>query len=234
MQYFKKIDSYLFLPFLLCTTESFGFYIVPLFYILVTFILYIIFILHTIKKNNDNLSSQTAIQHISILFLIAGFSSLIYQVIWQRLLFAAYGGHIESITIIVSIFMLGLGIGSLLGGILSKLFPNSLPFLFLINEIIIGLFGIFSIHLISSFSSYNYSHIIIYILLLIPTICMGSSLPILVEYLNKYFKNIGQSVSILYFVSTLGSAFASFAAVNLIFVYFSLTTACYIAAFLIF
>ncbi len=49
-------------------------------------------------------------------FFVSGGSALIYQVAWQRLLFSAFGVDIESITIVVSTFMLGLGCGALLGG----------------------------------------------------------------------------------------------------------------------
>jgi hypothetical protein len=43
-----------------------------------------------------------------LLFFCSGFPALIYQIIWQRALFAVYGLNIESVTIVVSGFMLGL------------------------------------------------------------------------------------------------------------------------------
>jgi hypothetical protein len=42
---------------------------------------------------------------------------------------------------------------------------------------------------------------------------MGSTLPLLVSHLVRSSKNVGKSVGSLYFVNTLGSAFASAAAV---------------------
>ena len=48
-----------------------------------------------------------------ILFFFSGFPALLYQIVWQRALFTLYGVNIESVTIIVSVFMLGLGLGSL-------------------------------------------------------------------------------------------------------------------------
>src|SRR5438552_269739 len=47
------------------------------------------------------------------LFFFSGFPALIYQIVWQRSLFVIYGINIESVTIVVSAFMLGLGLGSL-------------------------------------------------------------------------------------------------------------------------
>src|SRR6476661_8750455 len=46
--------------------------------------------------------------------------ALIYQLTWQRELFRIFGVNIESVTIVVTAFMLGLGIGSLAGGWISK------------------------------------------------------------------------------------------------------------------
>ena len=46
------------------------------------------------------------------LFFISGFPALLYQIVWQRSLFAIYGVNIESVTIVVTAFMLGLGLGS--------------------------------------------------------------------------------------------------------------------------
>ena len=54
------------------------------------------------------------------LFFLSGFPALLYQVVWQRALFTIYGVNIESVTMVVSAFMLGLGLGSLGGGWLSE------------------------------------------------------------------------------------------------------------------
>ena len=45
--------------------------------------------------------------------LVCGFAALCYQLVWQRILFATFGINIESVTIIVSLFMFGLGLGAL-------------------------------------------------------------------------------------------------------------------------
>ena len=44
-----------------------------------------------------------------VLFFCSGFPALIYQIVWQRALFSVYGVNIESVTIVVSAFMFGLG-----------------------------------------------------------------------------------------------------------------------------
>src|ERR1700691_1471248 len=54
------------------------------------------------------------------LFFCSGFPALIYQLTWQRELFRIFGVNSESVTIVVTAFMLGLGLARLAGGWLSK------------------------------------------------------------------------------------------------------------------
>jgi len=55
----------------------------------------------------------------SLLFLCSGMPALIYQIVWQRVLFSIYGVNSQSVAVVVTAFMLGLGLGSLAGGRLS-------------------------------------------------------------------------------------------------------------------
>ncbi|MBV8375054.1 MAG: hypothetical protein JO302_06050, partial [Candidatus Eremiobacteraeota bacterium] len=48
-------------------------------------------------------------------FFVSGFCSLLYQVAWTRLAFAHFGTITPVLSLIVSVFMLGIGIGSLGG-----------------------------------------------------------------------------------------------------------------------
>src|SRR5258708_33647304 len=55
-----------------------------------------------------------------LFFFISGFPALLYQIVWERSLFTLYGINIESGTMVVTAFLVGLGLGSLLGGIVSR------------------------------------------------------------------------------------------------------------------
>jgi len=44
------------------------------------------------------------------LFFFSGFPALIYQLTWQRELFRIFGVNSESVTVVVTAFMLGLGL----------------------------------------------------------------------------------------------------------------------------
>src|SRR5579864_9098096 len=81
------------------------------------------------------------------LFFLSGFPALLYQVVWQRSLFSIYGVNIESVTVVVSAFMLGLGVGSLAGGLLSERSGVPLLAVFGGSELGIASFGLVSLNI---------------------------------------------------------------------------------------
>jgi predicted membrane-bound spermidine synthase len=154
---------------------------------------------------------------LALLFLFSGFAALVYQVVWQRSLFAIYGVNIESVTIIVTAFLLGLGLGSLLGGHISRDPGRPAVLLFGLLELSIGAFGLVSLRLFAAVGAFTaggsplLTFTVSFLMLLLPTGLMGATLPILVAHSVRQIHNVGRSVAILYFVNTLGSAIASFA-----------------------
>lgn len=162
--------------------------------------------------------------YLAFLFLLSGIAAMIYQIVWQRTLFTAFGVNIESITIIVSLFMFGLGVGALFGGRLIRRYPDSGPVLFLVCEWGIGLFGLISIPLIQAVASMTLHArplvvgLVVFALLAVPTVLMGATLPILVGHLHRLLLNVGRSVGLLYCINTAGSAIACFLAVDVLFV----------------
>ena len=52
---------------------------------------------------------------LGLVFFFSGLASLMYQVVWQRLLTVYYGVGPVATTLIVSTYMLGLGLGALVG-----------------------------------------------------------------------------------------------------------------------
>ncbi|MBI1792099.1 MAG: spermidine synthase [Acidobacteria bacterium] len=153
-----------------------------------------------------------------VLFFLSGFPALIYQIVWQRALFSIYGVNVESVTVVVSAFMLGLGLGSLAGGRLSRR-PN-LPLLLVFGGVELGIaaFGLVSLPLFRWVAAFTAgapaleTGAIAFGLVLFPTLLMGATLPLLVAHLVRISGNVGRSVGILYFVNTLGSAAACFVA----------------------
>lgn len=164
----------------------------------------------------DKGSRSTDSLLLSALFFFSGMPALIYQVIWQRALFAIYGVNAESVAVVVSAFMLGLGLGSLLGGWLSSRFPRQGILLFGIAELGVAIFGLVSLrifHWVAAFTSgVGLGSVVVLslVLLLFPTMLMGATLPLLVEQLVRRSGRVGFSVSRLYFVNTFGSAVACY------------------------
>ncbi len=150
-----------------------------------------------------------------LVFLASGFAALLYQVVWQRSLFAIYGINIESVTVVVTAFMLGLGYGSLAGGAISKDPKRPALLLFGLVELSIGAFGIVSLDLFHWVGALTLdlpplaTAFVTLLLVLVPTMLMGGTLPLLVAYSVRKNGNVGKSVGQLYFVNTLGSAIAS-------------------------
>ena len=153
------------------------------------------------------------------LFACSGFAALVYQVVWQRALFSIYGINVEAVTVVVTAFMLGLGIGSLAGGMLSRDPDRPALLMFAGIEAGIGLFGFVSLPLFHAVGestlalSAPLTAALTFLLVLLPTLLMGSTLPLLVGYKVRESGNVGVSVGNLYCINTLGSTAAAFATV---------------------
>lgn len=152
------------------------------------------------------------------LFLSSGIAALLYQIAWQRTLFGWFGVDLDSVSVIVSIFMLGLGGGALVGGWLADRFAKHRIFVFSLIEWTIGAFGLVSLELMDrigvTFSGAALPALVIltFIVFAIPTFAMGATLPVLVTELVERTHNVGQSTGWLYFINTLGAALGAFAA----------------------
>jgi spermidine synthase len=125
------------------------------------------------------------------LFFCSGMPALTYQIVWQRVLFSIYGVNAQSVAVIVSAFMLGLGLGSLVGGWASAHFPGRMIVLFGASELGVALFGLASLrifHWAAKFSAGASLPVTVFfglLLLLFPTLLMGATLPLLVQTLSE-------------------------------------------------
>jgi predicted membrane-bound spermidine synthase len=146
------------------------------------------------------------------LFAVSGIAALVYQICWQRMLVMTFGADIESLTIIVSAFMLGLGLGALVGGQLADRFRDRIIEMFATAELVIGLFGAFSpllIPAVGDVAMHGPPAVVAatsFLLLLVPTSLMGATLPMLVAYCVQTYRTIGATIGLLYFVNTMGAA----------------------------
>jgi spermidine synthase len=172
-------------------------------------------------RRADRLDSWTRV--LCVLFFFSGFPALIYQLTWQRALFRIFGVNIESVTIVVTAFMLGLGFGSLAGGWLSKW--RGIPLLPLLAaiELMTGAFGSVSLGIFDRVGDLTVGlplpamAAVSLALVIVPTLLMGATLPILVGHLVRRSGNVGSSVGLLYYVNTLGAGAACLVSAALLF-----------------
>jgi spermidine synthase len=170
-----------------------------------------------------------------VLFFFSGFPALIYQLTWQRALFRIFGINIESVTIVVTAFMLGLGLGSLAGGLLSK--RRGLPLLPLLAviELATAVFGLASLWLFDQVGAWVMGLSLpataaaTLALVLIPTVLMGATLPVLVGHLVQRSGGVGSTLGLLYYVNTLGAGAACLACAVLLFPFVGMQGAVYVA-----
>lgn len=172
-----------------------------------------------------------------LLFFCSGLSGLIYQVVWARVFGNVFGNTIYSVSMIVAIFMLGLGIGSYVVGAWADgrylRQPESLVRTYGQFEVLIGLMGLGisallpHLGLLSAVvSSYSRdaggwyvlsmtSYLArggIAILLLTPiTMLMGGTLTLLIRHLVRSDLAIGGwRIALLYGLNTAGAALGCF------------------------
>jgi len=170
-------------------------------------------------------------------FILSGISALIYQLVWQRALLTIYGSNVESVAMVVAAFLAGLGIGSLAGGWISQSTRAPLVLLFGLAELGVGAYGLVSLKLFDAVGAITSAQAhglttgaLVFLLVFLPTLLMGATLPMLVAHQVRDTAHVGQSVSRLYFVNTLGAALGAFIAAKWLLGGFGMSGTVHIAA----
>jgi spermidine synthase len=157
-----------------------------------------------------------------LLFFISGFCSLVYQMVWTRLAFASFGIITPVLSVVLSVFMLGLAAGSWAGGRgvagLVRATGLSPIFFYGAAELIIGcggvlvpkLFKIGERLLLSSGQSDSFRYLFLSALALSVSILpwcvfMGVTFPLMMAYVREQEKESAKSFSFLYFANVLGA-----------------------------
>jgi spermidine synthase len=130
-----------------------------------------------------------------IFFLVSGFCSLLYEVLWLRLAMAQFGVTTALTSIVISMFMAGLGLGSWGSGRLIRKYENSIRTptlrLYALAELLIGMSALLVPYqllwgrkllermAVSSSAAYYLGSGICLALTLIPwCACMGATIPL--------------------------------------------------------
>jgi spermidine synthase len=160
-------------------------------------------------------------RHVALLacFFLSGASGLIYQVAWVKALGLIFGHSLFAIATVLAVFMAGLAAGSAyIGGWRSRAKP---VVLYASIELLIGATGILSL---AGLSGVSWLYVKFYpsvvgfgwlllglrflgavAVLFVPTFLMGGTLPVLARHIARDSAELGDCVSQLYWVNTLGA-----------------------------
>jgi spermidine synthase len=162
-----------------------------------------------------------------LIYFASGVCALIDEVVWVRLLKLTLGNTVYATSIVVSVFMGGLALGALIMGRFADRIAGRLR-LYALLETIITISALslpFALKFVDTFyvwfyRTYGPSHtqllfvqvIISAAILLVPSILMGSTLPLLGRFITALEKEAGHLVGKLYALNTLGAAAGCFLA----------------------
>jgi spermidine synthase len=153
---------------------------------------------------------------IYLLFFLSGFTALLYEVVWQRLLHLTFGLSTYAVTTVTASFMLGLALGYLLGQ--SRRLTQYHPLVvYGVAEGAIGVFallfpllvqGIDAVY-VAAGGSFILNVLLSLLALTFPASLMGLTLPTLARYVSQDGP-MGRRIGLLYALNTTGAVFGAF------------------------
>jgi len=162
-----------------------------------------------------------------LLFFLSGFCSLVYQVVWTRMAFAAFGIITPVLSVVLSVFMLGLALGSWAGGrwiapLTNKTGLSALYFYAAVEGLIgLGAFAVPKLFALgesalltsgetNSFRYLSLSALVLAASLLPWCVCMGATFPLMMAFVRERVPQSTESFSFLYLANVLGAMSGAF------------------------
>ena len=168
----------------------------------------------------EELRRQKAVRLLVPLFFVSGLTALIYQSIWARQLQLVFGTSQFAIATVLAAFMAGLAVGGFLMARSADTVARPL-FIYGVLEVFIGLYALVFPLLVKaatplylgfhasvepgpvSFGVFQF--VVLGVLLLAPTTCMGATLPLLGRFVTTRLGAAGDRIGLLYGVNTFGA-----------------------------
>jgi len=157
---------------------------------------------------------------ISVVFFLSGCSALIFETIWFRTASIVLGSSIWSAAAVLMAFMGGLGLGNALMALRGDRVTHPLR-TYIAIELVIGISGVCAIYFLPTISPLVAEWLVpftdhgsllnffrfctAFVALLLPSIAMGMTIPLLQKFLYKYDHSFSKSLGILYGFNTLGA-----------------------------
>ena len=164
---------------------------------------------------------------IHLIIFLSGFTFLIYEVVWNRMLSLVLGATVSAATIVLASFMAGFGIGAFYWGKLANSTQKAGKLLSLLI-FIVGLFGLLNYFIIKTGLPALYNILgnkdisldsierivfgISVVLLVFSTFFMGGVLPVVSKIIIRSNNQISVYLGRIYAIETLGSALGGLAA----------------------
>jgi len=181
-----------------------------------------------LQKDRENLNSNRLSVVIWLFLFFSGACSLTYQIIWTRLAYAHFGIITPVLSVVISVFMLGLSLGSWLSGKYIEtwtkkskcsaiVFYGTAEALIALGALAVPqLFSLGSTLLLNtgelnSTTNLFFSALVIAVAILPWCICMGATLPLILAFSQEIelFPQ-GGTVSLLYAANVLGGVIGTF------------------------
>jgi spermidine synthase len=158
-----------------------------------------------------------------LFFFVSGFCSILYEIVWLRLSMAQFGVTSALVSIVLSMFMAGLGLGSWGAGYAIRQYGDRIRIpalrLYAFAELLIGISALAvpaqlwmgrslleRISISSSAAYYFFSGVWIALTLIPWCACMGTTIPFSMLAINKSFhREAHRSFSFLYLANVLGA-----------------------------
>jgi spermidine synthase len=159
-----------------------------------------------------------------VFFVVSGFCSLVYEVVWLRLAMASFGVTTAMVSIVVSVFMAGLGAGSWCAGMLMRRPANAYRVLrmYALAELLVGtssflvprelrlgrvmLQNTSGLAVWQSLRYYELAGCWITLTLIPWCLCMGATFPLLMSVIRQTARpRSGRSFSFLYVANVMGA-----------------------------
>lgn len=150
---------------------------------------------------------------LGVLFLASGAAALCYEIAWTRHLVLVFGNTTRAVALLLGAYMLGLALGSEFGGRLADRTRRP-ALLYAAFEFAIALFalafpwlvdGIRAVYLALGTPASPVLFVLAFLALVIPTFCMGTTLPLLARATVDDASKTGRDVGYLYAANIVGA-----------------------------
>lgn len=179
------------------------------------------------ESRRVSMSAVALVAAVFVFFFVSGACGLVYQVVWTRKLVLLFGTTAYAVSTVLTVFFLGLGLGSFWGGRFADRTGNPLR-AYGVMEVAIGLWAIVLLYGLDTgeqaiaallravhgarAAGIGLRALLALALMFLPVFLMGATLPLLARFVNRDARIMGARIGLLYSVNTFGAVCGCFLA----------------------